>query len=275
MKKRKLPFGYCIRNGKICVDERDSDTVRTIFQHYVQVSSYQKVADMLKRQGTPYIPEKSWNKHIVARILKDGHYIGDEGYPPIIAQDEFHRAAAANTWSCDSPERTRLIKNLRALVRCPACGGVMARNYRANWQCPDCMDNSVNVTDEALESSVSELLNQLIKEAPYMEIPDISPSTTALRSQEHELEQAMDQTEFDEKAAKDQAMALASARFGLLGSEDYETMRIKYILSNAEQNGEFDPELLFHITAAILIYSSGAVSLKLKNGQMIGRSENK
>ena len=62
MKKRKLPFGYCIRNGKICVDERDSDTVRTIFQHYVQVSSYQKVADMLKRQGTPYIPEKSWNK---------------------------------------------------------------------------------------------------------------------------------------------------------------------------------------------------------------------
>lgn len=275
MKIRKLSFGYCIRNGKICVDERDSDTVRTIFRHYVQVSSYQKVADMLKQQGTPYIPEKSWNKHIVARILKDSHYVGSEGYPPIISRDEFHRAAAANTWSCDSPERTRLIKNLRALVRCPVCSGVMARNYRANWRCPDCMENSVKVTDEVLEGCASELLNQLIKTAPYMEIPDISPSATVLKSQEDKLEQALNQTEFDEEAAKGKVMALASARFDTLGSEDYETMRIRYILSNAEQNGEFDPELLFNITAAILIHPSGAVSLKLKNGQTIGRSENK
>ena len=254
------------------LDDRDSDTVRTIFQHYIRVSSYQKVADMLKRQGTPYIPEKSWSKNIVARILKDGHYIGGEGYPPIISRDEFYRAAAANTWSCDSPERTRLIKNMRALVRCSICGKPMMRNSKANWRCPDCMDTSVKVTDEVLESSTSELLEQLCKAAPFIKIPEISPSADKVKRLKDELFQELDQFEFDETAVKSKVMALASTQFNTLGSEDYETMRIKYMLSNREQDGGFDADLLFDIASAILIHPSGAVSLKLKNGQVTERS---
>lgn len=269
MKIRSLPFGYCIRDGKICVDERDSSTVRMIFEGYIQNVSYQKLADVLERQGTPYIPEKRWNKNIVARILKDRHYIGDEEYPPIIAQDVFQRAEAANTWSCDSPERVHLIKEMRALVRCPMCGGTMSRNFRANWRCPDCMDTSVKVTDETLERSAAELIERSGKAAYNMEIPDASSEMGTVQSLEDELIQALDEVEFDETAAKDRAMVLASARFDALGSEDYETMRLKYILSNREQDGEFDAGLFFDIASAILIYPSGAVSLKLKNGKII------
>lgn len=269
MKIRSLPFGYRIKDGKICVDEANANTVRMIFKQYVQDASYQKLADTLERQGVPYTPEKHWNKNIVARILKDRRYIGDEGYPPIIAQDEFQCAEAANTWSCDSPEHTRLMKNMRALVRCSICGGVMLRNFRANWRCPDCMGTSVNVTDEALERNAAELLNQSSKAAPDMEIPDASFQAEKVQGLEDELLQALNQAEFDETAAKDRAMALASARFDALGSEDYETMRLKYILSNREQDGEFDAGLFFDIASAILIYPSGAVSLKLKNGKII------
>lgn len=269
MKIRSLSFGYCIRDGKICVDERDSSTVRMIFRQYVQDASYQKLADTLERQGIPYTPEKRWNKNIVARILKDKHYIGDEEYPSIISQDVFQRAEAANTWSCDSPEHTRLMKNMRALVRCPICGGVMSRNFRANWRCPDCMDTSVKVTDEALERSATELLEQSGRTASHMEIPDVTSEMGTVQSLEDELLQALDEAEFDEAAAKGRAMALASARFDALGSEDYETMRLKYILSSREQDGEFDVGLFFDIVSAILIYSSGAISLKLKNGKII------
>lgn len=187
----------------------------------------------------------------------------------IITQDMFQRAEAANTWSCDSPERIRLIKNIRALVRCPVCSGSMIRNHRANWRCPDCMDVSVKVTDEALERSAAELLEQSGRTASGMEIPDISSEMGMVQSLEDELLQAWDQTEFDETVAKDRAMILASARFDALGSEDYETTRLKYILSNREQDGEFDAGLFFDIASAILIYPSGAVSLKLKNGIII------
>lgn len=269
MKIRSLPFGYRIRDGKVCVDERNSSTVRMIFEGYIQNASYQKLADTLERQGTPYIPEKHWNKNIVARILKDRHYIGDEEYPPIIAQEVFQRAEAANTWSCDSPERTRLVKNLRSMVCCPICGGVMIRNYKANWRCPDCMDTSVKVTDEVLERSAAELLDQSSKAVSDMEIPDAFFKVETVQGSGDELLQALDEAEFDEKAAKDRAMALASARFNALGSEDYETMRLKYILSNREQDGEFDAGLFFDIASAILIYPSGAISLKLKNGKII------
>lgn len=269
MKIRSLPFGYCIRDGKICVDERDSSTVRMIFEGYIQETSYQKLADILEQRGVPYTPEKRWNKNIVARILKDRHYIGDEEYPPIITQDMFQRAEAANTWSCDSPERIRLIKNIRALVRCPVCSGSMIRNYRSNWRCPDCMDVSVKVTDESLERSAAELLEQSGRAASHMELPDVSSEMGTAQGLEDELLRALDEAEFDEAAAKDRAMALASARFDALGSEDYETMRLKYILSNREQDGKFDAGLFFDIVSAILIYPSGAISLKLKNGKIV------
>ena len=102
-----------------------------------------------------------------------------------------------------------------------------------------------------------------------MNIPDASSEMGTVQSLEDELLQALDEAEFNETAAKDRAMALASARFDALGSEDYETMRLKYILSNREQDGAFDAGLFFDIASAILIYPSGAVSLKLKNGIII------
>ncbi len=271
MKIRKLPFGYCIRDGKVCVDERSADTVRMIFEWYIQMASYEKVADMLMHQGMPYIPEKQWNKNIVARILKERCYMGDDEYPAIIPQDTFHHAEAANTWSCASPEQMRLTKELRSLVRCPSCGGPMTRNFRANWRCQDCMDTSVKVTDENLMMSVTELIAQLKERACDIEIPSVLPDSNAVHVLETELEQELNRSELDEATAKQKAIALAAAQFNALSSADYETMRLKYMLSNKEQDGESDTGLLFDITSAILIHPSGAISLKLNSGQIITR----
>ena len=85
--------------------------------------------------------------------------------------------------------------------------------------------------------------------------------------------QELENEEFDESAARAKAISLAAARFDALGSEDYETMRIQYILAKAEQNGGLDTALLRQITSAILIFPTGEVSLKLKNGQIMKRSD--
>ena len=50
-------------------------------------------------------------------------------------------------------------------------------------------------------------------------------------------------------------------------------MRIQYILARMEQNGGLDTALLRQITSAILIFPTGEVSLKLKNGQILKRSD--
>lgn len=90
---------------------------------------------------------------------------------------------------------------------------------------------------------------------------------------ENEFDLAIHAEAFNESEAKAKAISLASARFNALGSEDYETMRIQYILTRAGQNGGLDTELLRQITSAILIHPDGAVSLKLKNGQIIERTD--
>lgn len=271
MKNRKLSYGYCIQNGKICADEHNADTVRMIFDRYVQLASYEKLADMLERQGIPYIAGKHWNKNIVARILKDSHYMGDDTYPAILSRKIFQRAEAANSWSCDSPDRIQMIKILRALVHCPSCGGSMIRNFRANWRCPDCMKISVKITDERLVIGVTELIAQLRKQAHEIEVPSIVSESNTVHDLEKALALELNSGDFNEASAKIKAMALVSAQFNTLGSEDYETMRLKYMLSNSEQDGELDTGLLFDITSAILLHPSGAISLKLKNGQTIER----
>ena len=90
---------------------------------------------------------------------------------------------------------------------------------------------------------------------------------------ENEFNLAIQAEEFDKSAARAKAISLAAARFDALGSEDYETMRIQYILARAEQNGGLDTALLRQITSAILIFPTGEVSLKLKNGQIMKRSD--
>ncbi len=85
--------------------------------------------------------------------------------------------------------------------------------------------------------------------------------------------QELENEEFDESAARAKAVSLAAARFNALGSEDYETMRIQYILAKTEQNGGLDTALLRQITSAILIHPTGEISLKLKNGQIMKRSD--
>ena len=83
----------------------------------------------------------------------------------------------------------------------------------------------------------------------------------------------MDKPEFDEGAAKSTALALASAQFDALGSEDYETMRIQYILGQREPCDGLDTRLLRQVAFAILIHPNGSVSLRLRNNQIVERSD--
>lgn len=50
MKIRKLPFGYEMRMGKICVKEQESTLVKQIFQSYSEGDSYNQIVGILSNQ---------------------------------------------------------------------------------------------------------------------------------------------------------------------------------------------------------------------------------
>jgi hypothetical protein len=111
--------------------------------------------------------------------------------------------------------------------------------------------------------------HNMVRVLPHQE----NHAQSLLDQSQKEFDSAIHAEAFDESTAKEKAVSLAATRLNVLSSENYENQRIQYILNMTEQSGGLDTVLLRQITSVILIHPSGEVSLKLKNGQIIKRSD--
>lgn len=266
MANRTLPFGYRMSHGKVCITEEEAELVRMIFSGYAEGDSYETLTRWLNGQSIPYFPGKPWNKNAVARMLQDERYLGDDIYPPIIGAEMLGSRKPSSSGRLSLPQ----LKDIRILARCAVCGGPVRRVRTDTWRCPRCMVSAVRSTDRQLIDDVSDLLRGLCSHPEAVLLPTPSGGTDInVFAAEKELAHTLEAAEFDESAARAKVLLLAAARFDALGSEDYETMRIRHILVGTEPSAELDTTLLRQITSAILISPAGEVRLKLKNGQII------
>lgn len=278
MANRKLPFGYEMQRGIVCVKTAEAAVVKEIFAAYIRGISYRQITDSLNAQAVPYNePRKSWNKNMVARILSNELYTGNETYPAILSDDEYRRAVSAKPATGASLNTTA--KTVRQLARCAACGSALTLSGNkygwARWNCPSCNDISADAVMPDTIDTLSHILTAMVRNPELIQAPPQVEQTVQGMPErsENEFNLAIQAENFDEATARAKAISLAAARFDTLGSEDYETMRIQYILARTEQNGGLDTALLRQITSAILIFPTGEVSLKLKNGQILKRSD--
>lgn len=79
MGNRKLPFGYHMELGKIVPHPPEAVLVKHVFQAYIAGESYNSLVEWLREQKIPYDVGRVWNKNMVARILENRRYIGDQG----------------------------------------------------------------------------------------------------------------------------------------------------------------------------------------------------
>lgn len=90
LKNRNIPFGYCIRGGEYAVNEQEADAIRQIFARYIGGDSLKTIA---AKMTVPYNACKPvWNKNMVSRVLENRRYLGENGYPTIISQEDFDTA---------------------------------------------------------------------------------------------------------------------------------------------------------------------------------------
>lgn len=279
MANRKLPFGYQMRNGKVEIHPVEAEVLHRIFKQYSSGVSYKELVNWLREQDVPYMPGKLWNKNMVARVLQDHRYTGTDGFLPLIDEMLYQTVQTAILHRTSPTKKDAECSAVQWFARCGVCGERVLRDSRQygreRWQCLQCKSISTKATDRKLVSETRELLRWLLTDPDAVSCPDhnLMEADERIQCVESTLKEMLDIPEFNESAAKAKALSLAAARFNALGSEDYETMRIQYILAKAEQSDGFDVELLRQITSAILIHPSGAVSLKLKNGQIIERSD--
>ena len=91
LRNRNIPFGYCMVNGEYALNASEAEAVRTIFAEYISGKSLKAIASEMQ---IPYNTGKAlWNKNMVCRVLENRKYIGENGYPQIITDKDFEKAA--------------------------------------------------------------------------------------------------------------------------------------------------------------------------------------
>ncbi len=91
LKNRSIPFGYCMVNGKYALNAPEAEAVRKIFADYIGGKSLKTIAAEMQ---IPYNMGKAvWNKNMVCRVIENTKYIGEDGFPKIISDEDFIRAA--------------------------------------------------------------------------------------------------------------------------------------------------------------------------------------
>ncbi len=91
LKNRSIPFGYCMVNGKYALNAPEAEAVRKIFADYIGGKSLKTIAAEMQ---IPYNMGKAvWNKNMVCRVIENTKYIGEDGLPKIISDEDFIRAA--------------------------------------------------------------------------------------------------------------------------------------------------------------------------------------
>lgn len=130
MSKRKLLYGYQIKNGELTLVPEEAAVVKRVAGLYLDGLSYQKLADLLNQENIPFSQEApAWDKHKVKRLLEDPRYIGQKGYPAILDGETFHcvQSRIREKTAKQTPKAERPALKLVSRLRCSACGAALQR----------------------------------------------------------------------------------------------------------------------------------------------------
>lgn len=244
MRKRKLPFGYRLDNGDVLVETGEANCILWIYTTYLHGASLNEIAEELNsQQRIWYTPGRAWNKNMIDRILQDQRYSGDALYPEIISE-ELHKSI-----QCRRAERQRLPRQSQTQKAIRILGGGRAT--------------------EKVEKGILMALNHFICDPDAVQCPEQKKlDQTQLFRTQKKLDAIMREHPIDEECAAKLIAERAEAKYALISSNEYETLRLRRIFQQAEPMNELSAELLRKTVISIGV-EIDAVKLTLKNNQTI------
>ena len=245
MGNRKLPFGYQMRMGEIVRNEPEAKAVQDIFLQYTLGASLKEIAEQMSKTGPSYDEGKSWNKNMVARILENTKYIGASSYPKLVDIRLFEAAVEKRQTKQRLPERTPAQKALKRVC--------------SKQPSPE------------IEQQVTHLLGRLAAQPERITQPERTSAPVHTNTQA-ELDEVLNTQPLDEDAARNLICKLAQEQYDAIGSEEYETERLRRLFAAFECTAELNAELLQSTVSAVLV-TRQVVRLQLKNGQIIGKED--
>ena len=281
-KNRVIPFGYCMKNGKITTEPKEVYAVAMIFSEYLNGSSLLQIAKLMESEKIRYTEDSEhWNKNMVKRIIENEKYLGTDKHPQLIAEDIFRRTnekrvrkATTLNLVCDN------LHEIRKVTYCAECGGKLFRKVngkgREYWNCgnPDCFKYEYRLTDQMIIGAALTVLNSVIANTSLLEhrgeVSKYSPSTEMIRKQ-NEINQMMDSAQPDFDRIKSEIFKLAEMKYDCCtyNENPQETAEIKSLLQNCEQLNTLDIGLFKACISRIWISHFCTIEVEFINGVTI------
>ncbi len=262
MANRYIPYGYCISGGQITINETESAVIKTIYKMYANNNSYLKIAKYLTEEKIRYTENKAvWNKNMVARILQNHKYLGDENYPQIIEYEVKKKAETSvkqynQTMSED-------IKNIKPLIFCK-CGESLCRRLNRNgserWYCPSDTEHiSMAVSDESILTQVQ----MLIRTLEYAKPSKSNILSVELIKLTNKLELLMSEDNIDQAAIKICLGDIVTEKYNSLNDVNYREIEI---IEKLKENATLDTLSLVEVCESIIISGDKVIKINLKKG---------
>lgn len=185
-------------------------------------------------------------QNMVSRILVDGRYIGEKGYPALIEPEQLRAAAEKRTARACPPQKTPAQKALRRLCGAPP--------------------------SEQTERIVTDLLNELIRCPDRVQPATSQQAAAACGKTREELTSALERQSIDEDNARALLLQLAAEQYDAIGNTEYETVRLRRLLTGRKPITGPDAELLQSTVSKVRV-TNKCVTMTLKNGQTIERRD--
>lgn len=179
------PMGYVVHDGKIVVDERQSDIVRQIFTDYDSGISTIQIARTLIENGIKNKNDRvKWTHATVGRILENHNYLGTEYYPCMIEKELFQRVQEKREQKRKSlshgnyrPEKEERIL-FSGVIRCGSCGATYGHHtgkkgrskQEAKWKCKNYVYHNQLccaggfITDREVMEVCVKVINQIVQD---------------------------------------------------------------------------------------------------------------
>lgn len=287
-KNRKIPFGYCMKNGVIITEPKEGYAVETIFEEYLNGKSLSEIERRMENEKIRYSENSErWNKNMVKRIIENEKYLGNDTYPQIIDDKTFR---FANEKRVQKATRLNLISDdlqeIRKRTYCSECGHRLSRiggnSKFEHWDCknPDCYRLEYRMTDQMIIGAVLNVLNSAIANSSLFEsggeISTYAPTADIVR-QQNEINRMTDSPQVDFDRIKAEIIRLAEMKYDCCSYNDspQKTEELKALLSeycsdqNHEQLDTLDIGLFKSCVSKIWISHFCVIEVELINGVKI------
>ncbi len=281
-KNRTIPFGYCMRKGKIIAEPTESKAVVRIFEEYLNGSSLLQIAKLMESEKIRYTADSEhWNKNMVKRIIENEKYLGNGKYPQIIDEETFKIANKKRVQKATSVcVISGDLQEIRNRTYCLECGHRLSRiggNCRCEkWDCrnPDCYRLEYQLTDKMIIGALLIVLNTAIANSNLLEsdseISAYSPTADVIRKQ-NEISQMLDSAQADFDRIKSEIFRLAEIKYDCCtyNENPQKTAEIKALLENHEQLNTLDIGLFKACVSRIWISHFCTIEVEFINGVII------